>query len=247
MTGDLTIAVHADAEAVAQAAADRMAAAILRALTHHRLAHVCLTGGRGGGATLRALARDSGIEWGRVHCWWSDERFLPPGDPARNETLARRALLEHVDVPAANLHPMPARDGDGPGQGALRYAAELGEFGRPAPRFCVSILGMGEDGHVASLFPGHRAVVSTEPVVAVVDSPKPPPERITMTLPLINSADEVLVIATGPQKADAVGMLVNAAGPRQLPAAGVRGAVATHLLLDEAAAAYVPASLRARR
>lgn len=241
----LTVTVHPDAEAMAEAGADRMAAAILRALARHRVAHVCLTGGRGGGAVLRALSRDSGIEWGRIHCWWSDERFLPEGDEARNDTLARRALLENVDVPAANLHPMPARDGDAR-QAALRYAAELAEFGRPGPPFCVSVLGMGEDGHVASLFPEHRAVASHEPVVAVLDSPKPPPERITMTLPLINTAAEVLIIATGSQKADAVGLLINAPGPLQLPAAGVRGAVETRLLLDEAAAVRVPAAFRAR-
>jgi 6-phosphogluconolactonase len=242
----MRITVHADADSVAQAAADRMAAAILRDLAHHPVTHVCLTGGRGGGTTLGALARDRGIEWHRVHCWWSDERFLPEGDEARNDTLARHVLLERVDIPAANMHPMPARDGDGPGAGARRYAAELGDFGGTSPRFCVSILGMGEDGHVASLFPEHAAVTSHEPVVAVLDSPKPPPVRITMTLPTINSADEVLIIATGPQKADAVGMLVNAPGPRQLPAAGVHGIVATHLFLDEAAAAHVPSALRER-
>lgn len=245
MNVDLQITVHPDPEAVAEAAAARMAAAVVRQLANDRLAHVCLTGGRGGGTTLRALA-GYGLEWHRVHCWWSDERYLPVGDPARNDTLAHAALLDRVDIPTGNLHPMPVRDDDALTRDASRYAGQLREFGRPGPRFCVSLLGVGEDGHVASLFPEHHAVTASDPVVGVSDSPKPPPQRITMTLPTINHAEEILLVATGAQKADAVGMLISGPGPRQVPAAGVHGLLATHLLLDEAAALHVPPRLRGR-
>jgi 6-phosphogluconolactonase len=222
-----------------------MAAAIILSLSRDREAHIGLTGGRGGAAVLRALAVGDGIDWGRVHCWWSDERFLPLGDPGRNDVQARAALLDRVDVPTGNVHPMPSPDtASSPGEGAATYRAELGAFG--GPPLCVAVLSMGEDGHVASLFPGHAALREESPVVAVTGSPKPPPVRITMTLPAINRAQEVLLLATGPDKADAVGLYLAAPGPTAVPATGVRGVRSTSLVLDEAAAARVPTSLRGR-
>jgi 6-phosphogluconolactonase len=221
-----------------------MAGAILRTLAASQVAHVCITGGRGGHGALMGLAADTGIDWQRVHVWWSDERFLPMGDPERNDTMARAALLDVVDLPADNIHPMPTSDAYADvGEAADAYAAELAAFGDPCPPFCVSILGMGEDGHVASLFPEHAGLQETRPVFAVTDSPKPPPVRVSMSFDVINAADEVVLIASGAGKADAVGLFVNDAGPLAVPAAGVHGRSLTLLVVDEAAAVHLPPGL----
>ena len=242
------IGVHPDAAAVSRTVANRMAGTIVRTLAAHDLAHICITGGRGGHGALSSLAADTGIDWSRVHIWWSDERFLPHGDDERNDTMARAALLDRVDVPSANVHPMPASDSVADvAEGAESYAAELAAFSDPCPAFCVSILGMGEDGHVASLFPEHPGLRETRPVFAVLDSPKPPPVRISMSFDVINAADEVILIASGAGKADAVGLFVNDPGPLAVPAAGVHGRSLTFLALDETAAVHLPPGLRRYR
>ncbi|MFN8185090.1 MAG: 6-phosphogluconolactonase [Candidatus Nanopelagicales bacterium] len=242
------IGVHPDAEGVSRAVANRMAGAIVRTLATQDLAHICITGGRGGHGALSSLAADTGIDWRRVHVWWSDERFLPSGDDERNDTMARAALLDRVDVPSANVHSMPASDQvPDVARGAESYVAELAAFGHPCPAFCVSILGMGEDGHVASLFPEHPGLRDTRPAFPVLDSPKPPPVRISMSFEVINAADEVVLIASGAGKADAVGLLVNDPGPLAVPAAGAHGRSLTFLAVDEAAAAHLPPGLQRYR
>lgn len=240
----VSIAVHPDAEAVSRAVANRMAGAILRTLAQSQVAHICITGGRGGHGALSGLAADTGIDWHRVHVWWSDERFVRDGDADRNDTMAREALLDVVDIPSGNIHPMPTTDDFADvGEAAEAYAAELAAFGNPCPRFCISILGMGEDGHVASLFPEHAGLRETRPAFPVTDSPKPPPVRISMSFDVINTADEVVLIASGVGKADAVGMFVNDPGPLAVPAAGVHGRDLTMLVVDEAAAVHLPPGL----
>ena len=176
------------------------------------------------------------------------------GDPERNETQARAALLDSVPLDPARVHPMPASDGpagDDPEAAAAGYARELAAAARPGnavvPHFDVLMLGVGEDGHVASVFPEHPVHHDNRPVSAVRGSPKPPPVRTTLTLPTINTAEEVWLIAAGADKARAVGMALAGAGPVQLPAAGVRGVSRTLWLLDRAAAASVPPRLRSLR
>lgn len=238
------IGVYPDPSAVGEAVGNRMAGAILRTLVHAEAAHICLTGGRGGHAALSHLAHDTGIDWTRVHVWWSDERFVPHGDDLRNDTMAHSAFLDVVGLPAANIHPMPGSDQYAAAdEAAAAYARELAAFGVPAPRFCVSILGMGEDGHVASLFPEQAALRASRPVVAVTDSPKPPPVRLTMSFATINTADEIVLIAAGRGKADAVGLFINDPGPLAVPAAGVHGRTLTFLAVDEAAAVHLPPGL----
>jgi 6-phosphogluconolactonase len=240
----LQISVYPDAAAVSEAVANHMAGAIMRTLATEDVAHICITGGRGGHGALASLA-DTTIAWDRVHVWWSDERFLPFGDPQRNDTMAKAALLDVVDVPSANVHPMPSPDGTpDAAAGARVYAAELAEFAAPAPRFCISILGMGEDGHVASLFPEHPGLRETRTAFAVTDSPKPPPVRISLSFEAINTAEEIVLIAAGAGKADAVGLLINDPGPLAVPAAGVRGRSMTRLAVDEAAAVHLPPGVR---
>jgi 6-phosphogluconolactonase len=216
---------------------------------------VVLTGGGIGTRVLAELAaapaRDA-VDWPRVEVWWGDERFVPYGDPERNETGARSALLDHVDVVPERVHPMPGPDGpDGhnPEAAADRYAAWLQAAAEPqdragVPRFDVLMLGIGPDAHVASLFPGLPALYEEErTVVAVRGAPKPPSTRLSLTLPAIRAASEVWILATGAEKAGAVRMALSGAGPVQVPAAGARGVRQTLFLLDRAAAAEVPVQL----
>ncbi|MGH3663345.1 MAG: 6-phosphogluconolactonase [Micromonosporaceae bacterium] len=255
MTTD--VVVHANPSLLAEAAAARLVTRLIDAQAARGVAAMALTGGSIATATYRAL-RDSparnAVDWSRVDVWWSDERFLPSGHPDRNETQARAALLDVTPVDPTRVHPMPASDGpDGPDpeSAAARYADELAAASRPGhqtlPHFDVLLLGVGEDGHVASVFPGFPAGYETRTVTAVRGSPKPPPVRTTMTLAAINTAEEVWLIASGDAKASAVRMALTGAGPVQLPAAGVRGVERTLWLLDRAAARAVPPTLRSLR
>ena len=206
-----------------------------------------LTGGGIGTAVLTELAaapaRDA-VDWRHLDIWWGDERFLPGGDPERNEAAAQQALLRHLDMDPARVHRMPGTDGhDGPDPeaAAARYAAELRAAARPedhglVPGFDVLMLGIGPEGHVASLFPAMPALYDDRSVVAVRGAPKPPPIRLTLTLPSIRSAREVWVLAAGQEKAGAVRLALSDVGPVQVPAAGARGRQRTLFLLDRGAA-----------
>lgn len=243
------VRIHRDP---AQAIAARLVTSIVDAQNAHGSASLVLTGGGLGTAVLAELARSSvardAIDWRLLDLWWGDERFLPRGDPERNETAARAALLDQV--PVSRVHPMPASDDTAsPEAGAARYAKELAAAVRPGdhggvPRFDVLLLGVGPDAHVASLFPEHAALYeTTRTVVGVHGSPKPPPLRITLTMPAIRSANEVWLIASGIEKARAIRLALSGAGQVQVPAAGARGRSRTMVLLDEPAASALPAGL----
>jgi 6-phosphogluconolactonase len=210
------------------------------------VASVVLTGGRVGGAVLRAVrdtpARDA-VDWGRVDFWWGDERFVPVDDEDRNERQARQALLDHVPVDPERVHPMAPSDGpdgDDLEAAAARYAdllARAAPDGSVVPRFDVLMLGMGPEGHTASMFPETPAVREQEhTVVAVEECPKPPPRRISLTRPSIGAADEVWLIAAGEGKAEAIERAVRGVGPIEVPAACARGRHRTLWLLDREAA-----------
>ncbi|WP_190124848.1 6-phosphogluconolactonase, partial [Streptomyces inusitatus] len=249
------LVVHHDKELMAQAAAARLITRIVDAQAARGTASVVLTGGRNGNALLAALgaapARDA-IDWQRLDLWWGDERFLPEGDPERNATQARAALLDSVPVDPARVHAMAPSDGVYGADveaAAAGYAAELAaaagpEGHGPVPTFDVLMLGVGPDTHVASLFPELPAVRETErTVVGVHGAPKPPPTRISLTLPAIRVAREVWLLAAGEDKADAVAMALSGAGEIQAPAAGARGRARTLWLLDSAAAGGLPRAL----
>jgi 6-phosphogluconolactonase len=254
---ETSVVVHADAGVLAPAVAARLIVKIIDAQAERGWAAVVLTGGRVAAAVLRAIrelpAADA-VDWSHVDLWWGDERFLPSGDPDRNDTQARAALLDALPLDPARVHAMPASDGpdgDDAESAARRYAGELAASAGPGhaelPHFDVLMLGVGEDGHVASIFPEHPVAYQTGTVAAVHNSPKPPPTRITLTLPTINTAEEVWLIAAGSDKAAAVGMAISGAGAVQLPAAGVTGVTRTRWLLDRAAAANVPSKARSLR
>jgi 6-phosphogluconolactonase len=212
-----------------------------------------LTGGGIGIAVLEQLrggpARDA-VDWGRVEFYWGDERFLPPGDPERNETQARAALLDHLPVDPRRVHPMgaedPATGPSGAEAAAQAYAELLAAHARPedhgpVPAFDVTLLGMGGEGHTASVFPHSPAVYETErTVVAVHGCPKPPPTRVSLTLPAIRRSTEVWILATGDAKAAAVSMALGGAGEVAIPVSGATGTRRTLWLLDRAAAAKLP-------
>lgn len=182
------------------------------------------------------------MDWSRVELYWGDERFLPSGDPERNETQAREALLDHVPVPAGRVHvvePPDGRFGDDPDAAAAAYAEVLADVAA----FDVCLLGIGEEGHVASVFPDSPAVHERErTVVAVRDCPKPPPTRVSLTLPRIRTSRQVWLMTTGAAKAEAVAAALTGADEVELPAAGAVGTERTLWLLDGAAAAKVPHS-----
>lgn len=256
MTGSpRDIAVHTDAGVLAAAAAARLITRLVDLQSAGTIPKVVLTGGGIGIALLdhlrRTVARDA-VDWGRVDFYWGDERFLPPGDPERNETQARAALLDHVRVDPARVFAMGADEGTGPAgadAAAAAYAEVLAAAARPedhgpVPSFDVMLLGMGAEGHTASVFPRSPAVYETErTVVAVHGCPKPPPTRVSLTLPAIRRSAEVWILATGEAKAAAVAMALGGAGEVALPVAGAQGRRRTRWLLDRAAAGKLPRDL----
>ncbi|MGH3979492.1 MAG: 6-phosphogluconolactonase [Pseudonocardiaceae bacterium] len=246
------VVVHGTPELLAAAASARLVTRVVDAQAARRTASVVLTGGGTGIALLQQLATNPAaraVEWSRVDLFWGDERFLPAGHPDRNETQARAALLDHVGVDPARVHPMAPSDGvagNDPDAAARAYAQLLADLARPedhgaVPTFDVCLLGIGEEGHVASIFPASPAVYETErTVVGVRGCPKPPPTRVSLTLPAIRCAAEVWILTAGAAKAPAVAMALGGAGQVQLPAAGARGRRRTLWLLDRAAAAKLP-------
>jgi 6-phosphogluconolactonase len=248
------VLVQRDADAVAQAIAARLVTTIVEVQASRGRAHISLTGGGMGSACLAALlaspSRDA-IDWGALHVWWGDERFLPRGHADRNETQARDALLDHVPLDPAHVHPMPSSDdGLDVDAAAAQYAEELRRHSRPEdhaalPSFDVCLLGIGPDAHVASLFPQSPALHETErTVVGVHSSPKPPPVRVSLTLPALQTSTEVWIIADGRGKADALRLALSGAGPVQVPAAGARGRERTLVIIDEEAASALPPEIR---
>ncbi|MFC9976465.1 6-phosphogluconolactonase [Spirillospora sp. NPDC127200] len=247
-----TVLVHRDQDLLARAVAARLVTRIADAQAERGSASVVLTGGGVGTAVLAELAaggaRDA-IDWRRLDLWWGDERFLPSGDAERNETGARKALLDQVGLDPARVHAMPASDGpdgDDVAAAAERYAAELGAAAGAdggVPAFDVLMLGVGPDAHVASLFPEMAALEAGGTVVPVRGAPKPPPTRISLTFPAIRAAREVWVLAAGGSKARAVHLGLSGADPAQAPVAGARGSERTLFLLDRAAAADLPEGL----
>jgi 6-phosphogluconolactonase len=249
-----SIVIHRDATLLAQAVAARIITGAVDAQAARGEASIVLTGGGIGIATLRELADSPAryaIEWRRLSVWWGDERFLPTGHPERNETQARDALLDSVDVHPDRVHAMPASDGpdgDDLDAAAERYAGELAAAAQPedhgaSPSFDILLLGLGPDGHVASLFPESPALYDDRRVVPVRGASKPPPLRISLSLDTINTAREVWVVVAGEEKATAVRLALSGAGPTAVPAAGVKGRAATRWLLDRAAASRLPNEL----
>lgn len=225
--------ISPDAEALAADVAGRLTARLAQLQAEGRTPSVVLTGGTIANAIYEAL-NGSVVDWTDVDVYWGDERFVPEGHADRNDRQAHEAFLDRLGVPAPRIHAMPAHDC------ALSAREAADDYARSLPeaRFDVVLLGMGPDGHIASLFPGFAQLHETErAVVEVFDSPKPPPVRITMTMPTLNHADSVWFAVSGAEKADAVARALGSGTLVDTPATGVRGAHETLWLLDGPAAA----------
>lgn len=223
--------VFADKTELVATAAARFVDVVTHAQAERGVATVVLTGGSNGIAILAALAADSGdIDWSRVEIFWGDERFVPEDDPERNYGQAREALLDKVGIDPARVHPMAASDGEFGGDitaAAQAYAQVLldaAPAGAISPEFDIHLLGMGGEGHINSLFPHSPATAeSVKPVVSVEDSPKPPPRRITLTLPVVNRSNAVWFLVAGADKAEAVAAAHSGAEAADWPCAGAHG------------------------
>ena len=249
------VVISPDKQHLAESVAARLVARIVTQVTDGKTVHICLTGGSMGGAVLSAAAADARIatiDWSGVHFWFGDERFVPRDSDDRNEKQAREALLDRLDIPAENIHAMASSDGTlDLDATAIAYADELAQFA-PAdrgdsgawPTFDICFLGVGPDAHIASLFPDRPEILVTDrAAVAVRDSPKPPPERVSLTRPVINASKRVWMVIAGADKASALGLTLAGASYASVPAAGAKGRRRTVLFVDEAAADQVPPHL----
>ncbi|WP_296138459.1 6-phosphogluconolactonase [uncultured Tessaracoccus sp.] len=200
---------------------------------------VCLAGGNAANAVYERVADlvvDADIDFAKLHVWWGDERFVAATDPERNSLQAVERLARTIPMNSANIHMMAARDGRKDShESAEVYENELGDT-----RFDLVLLGIGPDGHTASIFPGHPSFSSTSRlVIGVEDAPKFPPERITLTFHALNRTDHVWFLATGRSKAEAVAAA--SSGDLSMPAAHAHGDVSTVWFIDEEAAEALPA------
>ncbi|MFV0254096.1 MAG: 6-phosphogluconolactonase [Beutenbergiaceae bacterium] len=231
------VIIHPDSAALYRATAARLLLALLDAQSVRRPVHVAIAGGSVGtgvlGAAAESALRDL-VDFSGVHLWWVDERFVAADSPDRNDAQASQ-FCAAVGLPQAQVHPMPSSEAfTDIDAAAQHYAAAMSRFasdGSPLV-FDLVLLGMGPDGHIASLFPGKPALASTAAVVAETDSPKPPPHRLSLTLPALNAARQIWLVAGGAAKADAV----TGALRGELPAGQVHGQDVTLWLLDAAAA-----------
>lgn len=237
MSAEPRIEVHDDSAALATAVAGELLSRLADIQATSRVPHISLTGGTIAEDIHRELARlapSSDVDWSQVVVWFGDERFVAPDSPDRNVGQARGAFLDAVG--ATQVHPMPSTaDAADVDAGAAAYAETLREHG--SGEFDVMMLGIGPDGHIASLFPGFPQLdVADEVAVGVTGSPKPPPERISLTLPALNRSRSVWFLVSGAGKAPAVAAAMGGADLHEIPAAGVTGREETIWFLDREAA-----------
>jgi 6-phosphogluconolactonase len=251
MSAERRVLVFPDRGELISAVAARFLSKTADIIDDRGSAHVCLTGGTVGIAVLAAVgaapSRDA-IDWSRVHFWWGDERWVPADSDDRNDKQARQALLDALDVPAGQVHAFPASDGGLTLDAAAdTYASELARFakkGAAHPRFDITFLGVGPDGHIASLFPDRQGIREVDrTVIAVRDSPKPPPERLSLTRPVLNSSTRIWLVLAGADKASALGLALAGASYTEVPAAGAKGRKRTVFFVDSEASAEVPENL----
>lgn len=242
MIGHVQVSVSPDADALAHAIAEDLVERLAAVQAEDRIAQVALTGGTIAGQVYARVAEidSSSVDWSRVDFWWGDERFVDAESEDRNELQARRAMLDALAVPSARVHPMPALVAGGPD--VHQAANAYGEQVRHDPnghQFDVVLLGMGPDGHVASLFPGSTQLGAVDAIaVGVTDSPKPPPERITLTFEALNRTAATWLLVSGEEKAAAVALALADTGTvTDTPARGLHSGEVTWYLDDPAASA----------
>ncbi len=255
VTGRPRIRVARTVEGLARVLAERLVDALEFRLKDEwvSVAHLVLPGGVLAETLLETLADGPDkkrVDWGRVHAWWTDERYLGEGHIGRHETRARSAGLARIGIVPDHIHayvPPEFKDEAKPDRSAQEYVKLLRRFapiGRQVPVFDVLMVGVGRSGEIAALFPRHEKLGSTATVVPVWDAPQAPSLRMTMTLPTLNNATRVWLLATGTECAVSVGRALTDADPNDIPAAGAKGLLETIWWLDEKAARAVPRELR---
>ncbi len=237
------VVVHADKQQLSDASGARLLLALADAQAARGVAHAVLTGGSMGSAVLASAGASpflNLVDWSRVHVWWGDERFLPAGDADRNDTQNWAALLDALPLDGDHVHGVAGPDLVAtPQDSARRYAGELARAASPGqdvPDFDVLLLGVGPDGHICSLFPGQPALdITDRPTAGVEGSPKPPPQRVTLTFPALARARHTWFLVSGADKAEAVSRALSGAPTREAPAGSPRGCESTLWLVDTAA------------
>ncbi len=220
------VKVYNTPEDFSRAAAEEFIRCAESAIAHDNPFAVALAGGRSPRMMYELLAHDyaAKLDWHRVHFFWGDERYVSHDDPQSNYRMAKETMLDALKIPSANIHPMPTHFGD-PNEAAIEYGKTLMKFfSRQIARFDLVLLGIGADGHTASLFPGDSALLEKEAWVVAVHAEVQPPVRLSLTLPVINSARNIFFIAAGEEKQNVVEtMLGHPEKARQhFPAAMVR-------------------------
>ncbi len=209
-----SVILHEDLTSLSQVVAQRIAELSESAIEARGLFRIALAGGESPRRCYETL-RELPLDWMRVYVYFGDERCLPQGDAQRNDTMAYQTLLNHVAIPAEHIHVIPAE------KGALRAAVDYASLLENDLPLDLVLLGMGEDGHTASLFPDNPALQGTASAVAVFNAPKPPPERVSLSMSTLNNARHKLFLVAGAGKREALQAIANGAS---LPAAKVIGA-----------------------
>ncbi len=243
MTARLNIRIEKTPEGLAQVVAEKIVSTLARSLETRKIASLVLSGGKTPRGVYRILgSRPSGEgpDWSRIHLFFSDERTVPPDHPDSNFGMARQELIDRIEIPASNVHRMSGELP--PHEAAQRYASEIQSvYGNGLPAFDCVLLGVGEDGHTASLFPGTDALAEREQPVTAVFVPKLNAWRLTLTFPVLNNARSVIFLAEGDQKAPVLKRIFEATAPRaDLPATMVRPhSGELHWMLDAAAGSFL--------
>lgn len=223
----MQIAIYPDIDTISQQAAAYVARIAREAIVTRGRFTIALSGGNTPKKLYSLLATEpysSQIDWQLVDIFWSDERCVPPDDPESNYYLAQEVMLSRLTIPVAQVHRMPA-DGDNRIAASLDYTREMQRVfsTNGIPEFDLLQLGMGPEGHTASLFPHQPSLHETQHLVMPVSVPKPPPDRLTFTPPILNAARNVLFLATGADKADALHAVIEGpSNPDEYPAQIVR-------------------------
>lgn len=233
----MSVEIYPDADALASAIAERITGRLALIQAEGRRPRIVLTGGTIAIAAYERIGVGQ-VDWTNVDFYWGDERFVPEGHADRNDQQAREAFLKRLNVPVERIHAMPAHGCDlSTAEAADSYAAAL-----PEEPFDLVLLGVGPDGHIASLFPGFPQLHESERrAVEVFDSPKPPPVRISLTFPALNHADSVWFLVSGDGKAGAVARALGGGALNDTPARGAHGMTESVWLIDEDAAKDVEA------
>ncbi|RMG55048.1 MAG: 6-phosphogluconolactonase [Acidobacteria bacterium] len=239
---------YPDRSILTRRAAEEIAHRMRRAIALKGRCAVALAGGHTPRPVYHRLAEEHGhrLPWDRIHLFWGDERYVPPDDPQSNYGMVRQTLLDRISLPEENVHPMPTHISP-PEEAARAYEQTLRSFfGDAGPTFDLVLLGVGADGHTASLFPGSPALRERARWVVVTEAPVEPRRRLSLTLPAINAADQVMFLVSGEEKRPVMRALLDEPQRARTlyPAAMVRPRGSVAWFVDRAALAEPEDSLR---